>query len=280
MNESPTREQTKSDPKLRHEFVGMMFAVTIGEVGLQAASLVKAGNWVHFLPAYSHLFLATVMIAASWVGWTRSPSPGARQDVSGVFQPEFLVLLVDVLLVIIYFILVKEVDFTGEQTIRLNASAAPEAHLVVVTFYVYMAWDFICKVWVNQEKLKWSYGVRMVPTVLCLVLAKLLERIVWSVDAPHVLTADMALLALVLLFRALKAVASAFWPSPGEDLTIIPNKKRSAISWTAVCLLGMVFFAEWTRSWPMFECIAAPIRESAEKTGPRSSVERLESHSQ
>src|SRR5579862_6393754 len=128
MSDSSLREHTSrnSEPRLRHEFVGMMFAVTIGEVGLQAAALVQAGHVVHFLPAYSHLILATVMIAASWVGWTLSPSPGATQDVSGVFQPEFLVLLVDVLLVIVYFILVRRVDFTGEKLIRLTASASPE----------------------------------------------------------------------------------------------------------------------------------------------------------
>ena len=33
-------------PKLRHEFVGMMFAVTIGEVGLQAAALVTVSGYV------------------------------------------------------------------------------------------------------------------------------------------------------------------------------------------------------------------------------------------
>ena len=54
----------------------------------------------------------------------------------------------------------------------------------------------------------------MVPTVTCLVLAWLTERLVANADPPHVLTADMALLALVLLFRALKGVASAFWPTP------------------------------------------------------------------
>lgn len=32
------------EPTLRHEFAGMMFALTIGEVGLQAAALVKAGH--------------------------------------------------------------------------------------------------------------------------------------------------------------------------------------------------------------------------------------------
>ena len=42
-------------PRLRHEFVGMMFAVTIGEVGLQVAGLVQAKHYVHYLPFYSHL---------------------------------------------------------------------------------------------------------------------------------------------------------------------------------------------------------------------------------
>lgn len=101
-------------PRLRHEFVGMMFAVAIGEVGVQTATLVQAYNWIHFLPAYSHLILATIVITTSWVGWTLSPSPGAGQDVRGVLQWEFIVLLVDVFLVIVYFILVKTVDFTGE----------------------------------------------------------------------------------------------------------------------------------------------------------------------
>jgi hypothetical protein len=70
----------KSQPKLRHEFVGMMFAVAIGEVGLQAAALFKTGDFLRYLPAYSHLTLATIMIATSWVGWTLSVAPGARRD--------------------------------------------------------------------------------------------------------------------------------------------------------------------------------------------------------
>lgn len=104
-------------PKLRHEFVGMMFAVTIGEVGLQAAALVKVGHPWHFLPAYSHLLLATVVIAASFVGWSLSPAPGAQEDVRNVLHPEFLVLLLDVFLVIVYFILVRSVDLDRKSVV-------------------------------------------------------------------------------------------------------------------------------------------------------------------
>jgi hypothetical protein len=140
MSLSPSEPQAKGpelEPKLRHEFVGMMFAVAIGEVGVQTAILVQAHNWMHFLPAYFHLFLATVVIATSWVGWTLSSSPGARTDVNNVFEWEFLVLLLDVLLVVIYFILAKTVDFTGEPNVQLNASAAPESFWILVIFLVY-----------------------------------------------------------------------------------------------------------------------------------------------
>ena len=62
----------EAGPRLRREFIGMMFAITVGEIGLQTAALVQAGRPLHFLVAYSHLFLATFVVAASWVGWSRA----------------------------------------------------------------------------------------------------------------------------------------------------------------------------------------------------------------
>src|SRR5580698_9725833 len=142
----------ETDPRFRHEFVGMMFAVAIGEVGVRTAVLVRAHEWIHFLPAYSHLLLATVVIAASWVGWSRSPSPGARKDVQSVLEWEFVVLLFDVLLVIVYFILVSLVDYTGEGKIRLNASAAPEASWILGIFWLYLVWDVLSKIIVYHKE--------------------------------------------------------------------------------------------------------------------------------
>ena|SRR5271157_6652220 len=152
------RAKSDSDPKLRHEFVGMMFAVTIGEVGLQTASLIKAGHYLHYLPAYSHLILATVLIAASWVGWTRSPSPGARQDVGAIFSAEFLILLVDVALVILYFILVQAVDFS-EGPGPSRASAAPEAFWLLWIFSLYLVWDVLTKIVVPWPPWRESFRV-------------------------------------------------------------------------------------------------------------------------
>jgi hypothetical protein len=261
---SSEKNMTEQEPKLRHEFVGMMFAVAIGEVGLQTATLVQAGHWVHFLPAYSHLTLATVLIATSWVGWTLSPSPGARADVNSVFEWEFCVLLIDVLLVVTYFILVRSVDITEDKPIELKASAAPEAFWIFFVFCVYLIWDIFSKVIIYRSKKRseaWfsTYGVRIVPTALCVALAYSIKRTVGVADPPHVLTADLAMIGLLLLFRSLKDLASSLFPKSGTPADVICKAKRSALGWSsffaAVTLLGIL----WTRFWPIPKAIAGQI---------------------
>jgi hypothetical protein len=258
--------ETKNEPKLRHEFVGMMFAVAIGEVGVQTASLVRAGNWLHFLPAYSHLFLTTIVIATSWVGWTLSPAPGARRDVRSMFNRDFLVLLVDVFLVVVYFILAKTVDLAGEKDLQLNASARPETLWILVIFGTYIFWDVLTKLLDYLEKTsetegrekqsfkEWfkKYGIRMFPTIICFVTVIFAKPLFDRADPPHVLTADLALLSLVLLFRALKGLTK---------LATEPNMAKGwLIFWTSLCLLGFGIGTKWTYSWPMFKSIADQIQ--------------------
>jgi hypothetical protein len=263
--------ETKNEPKLRHEFVGMMFAVAIGEVGVQTASLVRAGNWVHFLPAYSHLFLTTIVIATSWVGWTLSPAPGARRDVRSMFNRDFLVLLVDVFLVVVYFILAKTVDLVGEKDLQLNASARPETLWILVIFGTYIFWDVLTKLLDYLEKRsdtegsetegrekqsfkEWfrKYGIRMFPTIICFVTLIFVKPLLDRADSPHVLTADLALLSLVLLFRALKGLTK---------LATEPNMAKGwLIFWTSFCILGFGIGTKWTYSWPMFKTIADQIQ--------------------
>lgn len=245
-----------SEPTLRHEFVAMMFAVAIGEVGVQTASLVQADHWVHFLPAYSHLFLATMVITASWVGWTRSPSPGAREDVASVVGREFVVLLLDVFLVVVYFILVKSVDIKEGQPLKLNASAQPETRWIFVIFVTYVFWDLVTKGtdYVKRKTIslrEWSakYGVRMLPTIGCLVFLYLMKPYFYAADAPHVLTADIALVCLVLVFRTLKLVVG-------------PQAERK---WATICtvllLVGLSLSTVWTvHSWPLPDSIVEQIQ--------------------
>jgi hypothetical protein len=251
----------EDEPKLRHEFVGMMFAVTIGEVGLQVASLVKyEGSFHYFLPAYTHLTLATIVIAASWVGWTLSPSPGARHDVTAVFKAEFLVLLIDVALVICYFVLARSVDFQKSETgggAEFKASAAPEALWILIIFGIYLFWDFWTKIVVFvfrratgvKDDGRWGhYLVRFIPTLGCCALAWWAFReFVDGLTASQVVIADLALLALVLFFRAAKDVTSAFWRSKGHAT----KSKRIFSSVMAAFLFGtFIVCLYWTKHGP------------------------------
>ena len=233
-----------SDPelKLRHEFVGMMFAITIGEVGLQVAALVQAGHVAHFLPAYSHLIPATTVVAASWVGWSVSMAPGARQDVRGVFQWEFIVLLLDVSLVITYFILVRTVDFEKDKAPRID-SAFTVAFWVFVIFLLYFVWDVITKIviYLKRPDGHWLqlYGARMIPTIACLVVGGIVWLEVKDADLPHQISADFALLCLVLLFRALKDFISACFPRQEAANSSFFQRTKLSMAWTIVCVCGV-----------------------------------------
>ena len=271
-------DASNREPKLRHEFVGMMFAVAVGEVGLQTAALLQAGPIFRFLPAYTHLTLAIVVIATSWVGWTLSVAPGARRDVRGIFEWEFVVLLLDVLLVILYFILVRSVDFGKDQAVPHIAPASEVALLMLVIFALYLLWDILTKVlifWKYRDKSKKSLrvnfdsswwrtnGVRMLPSTACLFLSWITIRFVRSVDAPHMLTADLALIALILLFRALKDCSSSF-PKLEPDGQLSPEKKvqrRRAVLWVVPCFIAVLLGILWSaNSFPLPTALVGKIQ--------------------
>ncbi len=249
--------EKEADPKLRHEFVGMMFAVTVAEVGLQVASLVRQTDFSFhlYMPALSHLLLATIVIATSWVGWTLSQSPGARHDVSKVFEAEFLVLLIDVTLVICYFVLVRSVEFDkpeGATKTIWSVSAAPEAKWILYIFVIYFLWDVVTKVmvWRKDRLIKqvdpWfpNYLSRFIPTLLCMALALYaFTRITDSTRHSQVVIADVALLALVLLFRASKDFVSAMFPSKRK----VSHSKLRSFAWalgSATVFLVGIYWAE------------------------------------
>jgi hypothetical protein len=253
----------KEEPKLRHEFVALMFAIAAGEVGLQVAGLIaQSEDWHCLLPAYSHLALAMIVIAASWVGWTVSPSPGGRKDVTKVLESEFVVLLIDVACVVCYFILARQVDFRPSENghpAEYHPSAKPESHWIFIIFCLYLFWDAWTKVVVHfvgrrfkstKDDVKWYpyYFVRFFPTLICLGLAYWAwTRFNGQLSAAQVVIADGALLMLVLLFRALKDLASALWPTKG-----IRTRGRTtwSIGVSAFFLIGFVILTVWARCGP------------------------------
>jgi hypothetical protein len=254
------------EPIVRHEFVGMMFAVTIGEVGLQVASLVQAKHYGHFLPFYSHLLLATLVITSSWVGWSLSQAPGARRDVSGVFTWGFVTLLLDVFLVVWYFIMVRTVELgKGGDSPRIESSEKV-AGFFVGMFALFFLWDVVTKVFAytfsNDGPWVRNCGLRMIPTVVCLLLAIVVWRQLKNIDLAHYINADLALLALALLFRSLKDIISAGFPRLVKDAEnacrYVPVKQPDrndvilAVKWSFACFLIMVLGTISAKnSWPL-----------------------------
>ena len=266
------------EPKVRHEFVGMMFAVTIGEVGLQVASLMQAKHFIHFLPFYFHLFLATIVITSSWVGWTLSQAPGARRDVTGVFTWGFITLLLDVFLVVTYFILVRTIELgKGKEPARIDP---PEtvAFLILVMFSLYLLWDLITKVFAYEKARdgEWmrNCGLRMIPTLVCLIIAIIIRNQLKNTDLVHYINADAALLALALLFRGLKDGVSEGFPRSGET----PNRTKvwKAMTWSLICGFGIILGTTSAKySWHLLPTrfaveIQAPVNQEGAATELRS----------
>lgn len=130
---------------LRFVFVQMLFALTVGEVARQVAVLVDAVAIREAASSYAHLVFATVLVATSWVGWTRSVAPGNQLRVDSVFSLPFLVLLLDVALVIFYFVIVKGVEMPSVDTHIVIPSAKNESFWTLIIFLGYLLWDFLTK---------------------------------------------------------------------------------------------------------------------------------------
>jgi hypothetical protein len=206
------------EPRLRFGFVEMLFALTAAEIAIQASDLVKyLGIDTAVLPAYTHLLVATTLVTTSWVGWLKSKAPGNRLDVEAVFSWPFVVLLLDVFLVVCYFIVVRGLDAkgSGDSIVRAAPSAANETFWLMVVFAGYFLWDVLTKALIGyadeqqktllQRLQSRRFWKRAWVSAACLLVSIVMWQLMrgftrtWSVVA-----ADGALIAVILLFRALK----------------------------------------------------------------------------
>lgn len=204
----------------RFIFVQLLFSLTAAEIARVASELFQVGaNW-SALPAWVHILLATAVVVTSWVGWSVSES-SLRVRVNSVFSFPFLVLLIDVLLVVLYFNLVR-----GAEVPKANLPATPsakiECDMIATIFFVYFLWDFLTKAVLGGQssdslaavlgRLRGSdYWRRSWQSVVCFscgLLAWVFLR--GTSGLSSVLLLDFALICLVLFFRASKEGRFAF----------------------------------------------------------------------
>lgn len=196
-----------SDPptkELHWSFVAMLFALAIGEVAVGLSNLVNLNIQGHIcfvdgLPAYWHLLLAATVIAASWVGWRNSEYSGTH--VRCVFSLDFVVLLVDVSLVVCYFLLARVAESPQSPSHAIVPDASREAWIIAVIMLIYVVWDLLssCN---HRNKLGRRLWASVIPFVVSLIALRAFP--LHSHDSVAVIFTDIALLGLVLLFRALK----------------------------------------------------------------------------
>lgn len=126
--ESGSANEDQQSPPLRREFVALMFALAVAEIGMKASDLVLARSRWDIVPGIAHLGLATLVIASSWVAWSRARPTRIGDEPNTCFQRAFAVLLMDLLIVIQYFILVRGMKWTNGE-LDLQTIARSEAYV-------------------------------------------------------------------------------------------------------------------------------------------------------
>jgi hypothetical protein len=198
-------EETASKPEVRFGFVELLFALVAAEIATQTAKVIIQGAGPASYAAYSDLVLSLFVVASSWVGWTHSGAPGNRADVREVFSWPFVVLILDVLLVVAYFFLVTSATLhLSDPPDKLTARNSSGSLCLV--FVGYLLWDLVTRIIMDTPEgrtgIFWS---RIWISAACVLFS--LGAWFWLRDARGVLAvvlADLGLLALVVVFRALK----------------------------------------------------------------------------
>jgi hypothetical protein len=194
--EAPGEQANSAEDVLRSAFVEMLFALAASQVAIYAADVVAVSAAPEKkAPAIAHLAAGLVLIATSWIGWRQSQSPGMKEKVTYWFSWTAIGLLMDVILVIVYFILVRRVELTVDQNGKTQlgtASAEPEALWLCVVFGIYAFWDLVADVF--------SQG--------CLPQGSVRERVLIGLKASIVST-SASVLSLIMTFVALRVASGA-----------------------------------------------------------------------
>ncbi len=226
---SATKEVTESNAdkeahaQLHMTFVEFLFSLAAAEIAMRYATVFDTGadwwSW-NFLALNCHLLMSLVLIAASYLGWQKSEI--SRRDnsrISSLISWDFLELLLDVILVTIYFILVhlSEIPVLAASAKAgtvptIVVSLIPEALCVPFVFVLYLIWDVISKL---PSRIDRKTGKPFGPgrlfrrgriSFIVATMSVTMSAIFWdrAASAEDVIAFDIAVIGLVVLFRELK----------------------------------------------------------------------------
>jgi hypothetical protein len=203
---------------LRLIFVQMLFALTIGQIALKTGDLYiySGGNiWLYHY-AYLHIILSIVILSTSWVGWQLSQSLQNSEKINSVFSLQYIILLLDIFLVIAYFMIVRCVEINDDHTIG-SPNVNGTIFWTMIIFSGYAIWDIITKgiklsyVKQGDKYLKITSThinpllKRIWPTLFCLIISLLFYKYLPEEPSPNKSSLIyIILICLFLFFRGLK----------------------------------------------------------------------------
>ncbi|QDV24366.1 hypothetical protein [Aureliella helgolandensis] len=211
-------QAAESDNELHFSFVELLFSLAVAEIALRFADVVdnagpkflEAECW----PAYCHLLLALLLITTSWIGWGKASRARRNIHLSSVYSPDFAELMIDVFLVVVYFVLVRKTE-TVDADLNVNLSMRPEAVCLAAVFILYFMWDFISKFPLRMSRDGTPYGWKPILTrgktsLTCALLALIAAVYSWHVATSvyQVIAFDLSAMGLIILFRELKEAGS------------------------------------------------------------------------
>jgi hypothetical protein len=228
-NSNPSHNESRQK-ELHFGFVELLFALAIAEVALQAGKFADHGteflgkNLVPYLPGYTHIVLALIVIATSWFGWGNSKYGFAdAPDEISVFSFEFVEALLNVFLVVIYFMLAHSIETPEDKNPTclgdLSYGAKPEILFIVVIMGLYFVWDIVSKrkSWADLKQRGWA-------SLSCFLFSLFLSIFVlpWeAMTAWAVVVTDLCLLGVVILFRAMKRKNWSEWNCQSASCWIV-----------------------------------------------------------
>lgn len=283
-----------SQNELRRTFIAMLFALVAATIAQQIAELlfVITGGWDlasspskmwenllsdhgMLFASLTHSFLALLLVSMSWVMWSKSQAAGHKTEIAHIFSKEFVILLIEVFLVVLYFAIAKTMeqnfsDYMKDKKITSYvgvASARPEALQMMWVFSVYFIWDVIVDVIYSprtphpvlfrERFYSFIQGILTYCSIslFCVFAAWLVSRAAPSTGTPYeALWGDIALVALLLFFALGKQLEFyAIKIFPGEDSR--RNTKRdhppsTKASVMMVFLTAVYIYSMMVLVWP------------------------------
>jgi hypothetical protein len=208
---------------LRRDFITFLYAIAISEIAIQLYPILKAAETTALeRPALAYLALMMIIISASWVGWYEAI---AGRTLKRVWDKEFILLLIDVVIVSTYFLMVKSIG-QGKTHFAWHATRG-----LVVVFASYVVWDLLFLIGAESKYRKFP-----VISAVCLGLT-LVAAIAFgdSQTDQGIIFGELSLLGLALFFRAWQ---ESFGASSAHDWR---NILDSTLTWQ--CCVSAVSFA-------------------------------------